>query len=173
MPATGLKIFGTGTCLPWCSIQCSCWRVHGRLWCIFCLMMGQMFSIGERSGLQANQFSTQTLLQWSHAVVIAAVCGLALSCWNARRPEGSICLNIPFSIYSTFQNMQAAHTLCTCAPPHYQKCWLLNNADGTLEGLPPLYPGGHGVRDFQQECQVLSHLTIEHFSTLKPFFCPF
>ncbi len=39
-------------------------------------MMHQMFSIGERSGLQAGQFSTQTLLLQSHAVVIAAVCGL-------------------------------------------------------------------------------------------------
>ncbi len=47
---------------------------------IFYLMMCQMFSIGERSGLQAGQFSTQTLLLGSHAVVIAAVCGLALSC---------------------------------------------------------------------------------------------
>ncbi len=40
----------------------SCWRVHGHLWCVFSLMMHQMFSIGERSGLQAGQFSTQTLL---------------------------------------------------------------------------------------------------------------
>ncbi len=30
--------------------------------CIFCLMMCQMFSICERSGLQAGQFSTRTLL---------------------------------------------------------------------------------------------------------------
>ncbi len=34
----------------------------------------------ERSGLQAGQFSTRTLLLRSHAVVIAAVCGFALSC---------------------------------------------------------------------------------------------
>ncbi len=40
----------------------SCWRVRGRLWHIFRLMMIQMFSIGERSGLQAGQFSTWTLL---------------------------------------------------------------------------------------------------------------
>ncbi len=38
-------------------------------------MMRQMFSIGERSGLQAGQFSTLTLLLRSHGVVIAAVCG--------------------------------------------------------------------------------------------------
>ncbi len=41
--------------------------------------MRQMFSIGERSGLQAGQLSTRTLLLRSHAVVIAEVCGFALS----------------------------------------------------------------------------------------------
>ncbi len=40
----------------------------------FHLMMRQMLSIGERSGLQAGQFSTRTLLLRSHAVVIVAVC---------------------------------------------------------------------------------------------------
>ncbi len=117
MPATGLKIVGTGACLPWCSISSSfqnslktsghrgyeflefwCWNlvpflpdiVCGRLWHIFHLMMGQMFSICETSGLQAGQFSTRTLLLWIHAVVIAAVCGFALFCWNTRRLEGSI-----------------------------------------------------------------------------------
>ncbi len=39
-----------------------------------------MFSIGEISVLQAGQLSTQTLLLRSHAVVIAAICGFALSC---------------------------------------------------------------------------------------------
>ncbi len=42
----------------------------------FRLMMRQMFSIGERSGLQAGQFSTQTLLLRSHAVVAAAIYSL-------------------------------------------------------------------------------------------------
>ncbi len=65
-------------------------------------MMGQMFSIGERSGLQAGQFSTRTLLPRSHAVVIAAVCGFALSCWNARRLEGSICCSKTFIYLSAF-----------------------------------------------------------------------
>ncbi len=66
-------------------------------------MMHQMFSIGERSGLQAGQVSTRTLLQRSHAVVIAAVCGFALSCWNTqglpwnrRHLEGSICCSKTF-----------------------------------------------------------------------------
>ncbi len=65
-------------------------------------MMRQMFSIGERSGLQAGQFSTRTLLLRSHAVVIAAVCGFALSCWNTHRLEGSICCSKTFIYLSAF-----------------------------------------------------------------------
>ncbi len=45
--------------------------------------MRQMFSMGERSGLQAGHFSTRILLR-SHDVVIDAVCGLALSCWKMQ-----------------------------------------------------------------------------------------
>ncbi len=44
----------------------------------------------------AGQFSTQTLLLLSHAVVIAAVRGFALSCWNTCHLEGSICCSITF-----------------------------------------------------------------------------
>ncbi len=33
------------------------------------------------------------------------------------------------------------------------------NADDMLEGLPPFYPGGNGVHDFQHECQIWTHLT--------------
>ncbi len=50
-------------------------------WRIFYLIIGQIFSIGERSVLQAGQFSTRTILLRNHAVVIAAVCGFALSCF--------------------------------------------------------------------------------------------
>ncbi len=83
--------------------------VHGCLWRIFCLMMWQMFSIGEKSELQVGQFSTRTLLVQSHAVVIAAVCGFAFSCWNTqgipwnrRRLEGSICCVKTFVYLSAF-----------------------------------------------------------------------
>ncbi len=38
------------------------------------------FSIQERSGRQAGQFSTRTLLLRIQAVVQAAICGFALSC---------------------------------------------------------------------------------------------
>ncbi len=68
----------------------------------FCSMMCQMFSIVERSELQAGQFSTRTLLLRSHAVVIAAVCGFALSCWNTRHLEGSICCSKTFIYLSAF-----------------------------------------------------------------------
>ena len=46
--------------------------------------MQQMFSTGERSGLQAGQSNTWTLSPQSHAVVIDVLCGLALSCWNIQ-----------------------------------------------------------------------------------------
>ncbi len=75
----------------------------------FYLVMRQMFSIGEISGLQAGQFSTRTLQLWSHAVVIAAVCGFALSCWNTQglpwnrhRLEGCICCSKTFIYLSAF-----------------------------------------------------------------------
>ncbi len=72
-------------------------------------MMRQMFSIGEISGLQAGQLSTWTLLLRSHAVVIAAICGFALSCWNTQglpwnrcRLEGSICYSKTVIYLSAF-----------------------------------------------------------------------
>ncbi len=55
----------------------SCWSLWSVLtFSFFRLMICLMFSIGERSGLQKDQFSTRTLLLRSHTVVIAAVCGL-------------------------------------------------------------------------------------------------
>ncbi len=62
-------------------------------------------------------------------------------------------------MYSAFQNMQAAHTVCTYAPIPSEMLAFDLNADNTLEGLPPLLPGGHGVRDFQQECQIWTRLS--------------
>ncbi len=84
--------------------------------------MRQMFPIGERSGRQAGQFSTRTLLLRIHAVVIAAVCGLHCppeihkafpeidviwrGAYVALKP-----LYTPLSIHNAFQNMQAAFAL--------------------------------------------------------------
>ncbi len=68
-----------------------------------------MFSIGDSFALQAGQCSTWTLLLRSHAVVIAAVCVFALSCWNTQglpwnrcRLEGSICCSKTFIYLSVF-----------------------------------------------------------------------
>ncbi len=129
--------------LPVFQLVFSCWRVRGRLWHYFCFMMCQIFSIGERSGLQAGQFSTQTLLLRSHAVVIAAVCGLALLCWNRRRLEGSICWMSKTFIYlsafivpSRTCKLPIPCTLMHPIPLEKQFFWL--NADDMLEGLPPL-----------------------------------
>ncbi len=94
----------------------------------------------------------RTLLLRSHAVVISAVCGFALSCWNTQglpwntcRLEGSICWSkifyIPFSIHSAFQSMQAAHTVCTYAPPYHQRFWLLNWTDTDFRIFRPLRDG--------------------------------
>ncbi len=126
--------FGIGiwshSCLIWVS---SYWRVCGRLWYIFCLIMPQMFSKCERSGLQ-------DLLR-SHAVVIAAVCGFALSCWNAQglpwnwhRLEGSICCSKTFIYLSAFIVPSK-----TCKLPiPYALMYPHTIADNTLEGLLPL-----------------------------------
>ncbi len=67
-----------------CLIQASsCSTVLGLHCRNFLFMMHQMFSMGERSGLQAGHFSTRILLR-SRDVVIDAVCGLALSCWKMQ-----------------------------------------------------------------------------------------
>ncbi len=93
MPATGLKITGTGACLPWCSI--------------FSSFQNSLKTSGHR-GYGFLEF-------W---------------CWNL----------VPFLPDIGFQ--------------------LLKSSWSSL-------PRGNGVRDFQQECQIWTRLTIEHFSTLK------
>ncbi len=135
-------------------------------------MMRQMFSIGERSGLQAGQFSTWTLLLRSHAVVIAAVCGFALSCWNARHLERSLWCSKTFiylSVHSAFQNMQAAHTVCTYAPPYHQRCWLLNWMLMTRWKVSLLFSPGTQRLWFPTRMSNLDssdHRTLFHFVTV-------
>ncbi len=131
--------------------------------------MHQMLSVGERSGLQAGQFSTWTLLLRSPAVVIAAICGFVLSCWNRHCLEGSICCSKTFIYLSAFivpsktckLPIRHAHM-----PPHTirdagfwtERWWHAGRSPFSL---------AHGVHDFQQESQIWTRLTIEHFSTLK------
>ncbi len=134
MLATGLKIVGTGACLPWCSISSSfqnslktsghgCYEFLGFWWWNlvpflpdigFQLLKSSWSSLTFISSNDApnvlyrwkiwtaGQFSTRTLLLWSHSVVIAAVCSFALFCWNRRRLEGSVCCSKTFIYLSAF-----------------------------------------------------------------------
>ncbi len=61
--------------------------------------------------------------------------------------------------------MQAAQIVCTLILSEMLAFDL--KTDSMQECLSHLLPGGHGVRDFHQECQIWTILTIEHFSTLK------
>ena len=62
----------------------NCSTVRGHRARILRFIMRHTFSMGDRSGLQAGQSSTRTLLLRSQAVVTRAECGLALSCWNKQ-----------------------------------------------------------------------------------------
>ncbi len=115
--------------------------------------MHQMFSIGERSGLQAGQFITRILLLRSYAVVIAAVCGFALSCWNTQglpwnrlHLEWSICCSKTFIYLSAFIVPSKTYKLpipyALIHPPNHQRCWVLNWMLIT-RCLNELWPTGH------------------------------
>ncbi len=80
--------------------------------------------------------------------------GVHMLLWN---------LYIPFSIHSAFQNMQAAHTVCTYAPPYHQRCWLLNWTLITHWKVSVLFSPEDTVSVISNK----NRLTIEHFSTLK------
>ncbi len=136
---TSCSSLGIGMLSHSCLIQASsCSTVLGLPCHIFLFMMRQMFSMGERSGLQAGHFSTRILLLRSHDVVIDAVCGLALLCWKMqglpwkrRRLDGSICcsrtwiylsaLMVPFQMCK----LPMPHALMHSTPYH-QRCRLLN-----------------------------------------------
>ncbi len=67
----------------------SCWRVRGHLWHILRFMMHQMFSIGERSGLLAGQFTYSSTTK----LCCCNSCSMwfCTTCWNTHNLEGSIC----------------------------------------------------------------------------------
>ncbi len=149
----------------------SCWRVRGCL--VFYRWKSPVVTCLYRCShlyrwLQAGQFSTRTLLLRSHAVVLAAVCGFA---WNRRHLEGSICCSKTFIYtfqHSACQNMQAAHTVCTYAPPYHQRCWPLNWTLMTCWKVSLLFR-------LEDTAYVISNKNIkfrltEHFSTLKQSF---
>ncbi len=127
MPATGLKIVGTRACLPWCSISSS-----------------------FQNSLKTSDHRDYEFLEFWNLVPFLPDISFQLlkSLWSSFLFNVALkSLYTPFSIHSAFQNMQAAHTVCTYAPPNCQRCW----------------SGGHSICDFLQECQILTHLTIEHF----------
>ncbi len=79
-------------------------------------------------------------------------------------------LYIPFSIHSTFQNMQAAHTVCTYEPPYHQRCWLLNWTLITRWKVSLLFSPedtASVISNKNVKFGLRTGLTIEHFSTLK------
>ncbi len=109
MPATGLKIIESGAYLPWCSISSSfqnSLKMSGlqsyefmEFWC-WNLVPFSPDTGFQRSSLTYFSFNDapNVLYRWKiWSVVIAAVCGFALSCWNTqglpwnkRHLEGSI-----------------------------------------------------------------------------------
>lgn len=81
------------------------------------------------SSLQTDQFSSQTLLPQSRAVVCAE-CGLALSC-PPEKEVISLARDaapkpvLSFSINGTFPSMQITHGAVEIGPAH-SELWVLN-----------------------------------------------
>ncbi len=164
MPATGLKIVGTGACLPWCSIFSfqNSLKMSGHLcyeflefWCwnLVPLLADIGFQLLKslRSSLMYFSFNDapNVLYRWKiwtagrpiqhlDSSTAKPCCCNSCSVWFCivllqAFPEIDVIwrgayvavkpLYTPFSIYSAFQNMQAAHTVCT---PYHQIYWLLN-----------------------------------------------
>ncbi len=113
-------------------------------------MVSAQYLINGANGLQAGQFSTWTLLLRSHAVLIATVCGFALSCWNTqglpwnrRRLEGSICFSKTFIYLSAFivhsKTCKLSIPYALMHPTYHQRCWLLNWTEITRWKLSLLF----------------------------------
>ncbi len=150
MPATGLKIVGTGACLPWCSISSyfqNSWKTSGHrgyefleFWCwnlvpflpdigfqlLKSLWSSLMYFLFNDAPNVFYRWKIWTAGRRSHAVVIAAVCGFALSCWNTRHLEGSICCYKTFIYLSAFIVPSKTCKLPKPYAPYHQRCWLLN-----------------------------------------------
>ncbi len=90
-------------------------------------MMRQIFSMSERSGLQAGHFSTRILLLHSHDVVIDTVCGLALSCWKMQ--------GLPWKIFrlQTLCNFSLRNSFLILlhyfSPQHWGHWWSSSHLD--------------------------------------------
>ncbi len=109
---SGVLVLEFGPILPWYRFPAAA-EFCGRLMTYFLLDAPNVL-YRWKIWLQAGQFSTWTLLLRSHAVVIAAVCSFALSCWNTqglpwntRHLEGSICCNLTLRnvVFKVFHNL--------------------------------------------------------------------
>ncbi len=164
--------FGVGIWSHSCLIEASsCWRVCGNLSCIFCLMIHQNILYRWNIWTAGRPIQHPDPSTTKPCCLIAAVCGFTLSCWNTqglpwnrRHLIGSICCSKTFIYLSAF----ILEPTKTCKPIQYRMHPIPSDmlafeqdADNTLEVLPPLY--------FYEECQIWNHLTIEHFSAFKQF----
>lgn len=102
-----------------------CSTVLGLLCHIYHFIVHQMCSTDERSGPQTGQFSTRTLLIWSHTldawfswaflVEIYAAFHKKMFVWDSMSLK--ICIYI---------SVQAAFSIGNKVPPCHQRCWLFN-----------------------------------------------
>ena len=155
----------------------SCSTVRGLRCRILRFIMRHTFSMGDRSGLQAGQSSTRTLLLRSHAVVKRAECGLALSCWNKQGQSMKKTLlgwqhvllqnlYVPFSINGAFTDVQVPHATGTNTAPYHHRCWLLNFASITVRMVLFLFGPEDTTSTFSKnnlKCRLVR--PTEHFST--------
>ncbi len=122
--------------------------------------------LGKRSGLQAGQFSNRTLLLWSHAVVIAAVCGLHCL-------EGSICCSktiiylLAFIVPSKTCKLPRPYALMH---PHtirdagfWAECWWHN---GRSPSSLARRTGRPGFPTRMSNLDSSDHRTLFHFETV-------
>ena len=125
----------------------SCSTVRGLHCRILRFIMRHTFSMGDRSGLQAGQSSTRTLLLRSHAVVKRAECGLALSCfyvaWMAALQ------NLYYLSLSAFTDVKFPMPLI----PSQMLALCVHNRD-------PLWSGGHDVHIFQKQFEMYRQQNI-------------
>ncbi len=194
MESTHLKKVGTRPCLPLCGIpssfynslgteetSCSslgigmlshscliqassCSTVLGLLCRIFLFVMRQMFSMGERSGLQAGHFSTRILLLRCHDVVIDD-CN-----WKCKvfpeREDVWMGAYVVLELGYTFQHWWCL-SRCVSCPCHTHSCNPIPSemqaselsADNNL-GCRPSFPKRTSNFDSSD------HRTVFHFATV-------
>ncbi len=126
--------------------------------------MRHTFSIGDRSGLQAGQSSTRTLLLRSQDFIMCAECGFASSCWNMHGRPWKRCL-----LEGSILCSKSASYLCQGHwhnPIPWQTLAFGLVAVNSLDDPFLLWSGAHGVHSSQKIPEILIHLTTVHVSTV-------